>query len=385
MVLVLDSTNFLDYLAEIGLAPAAQSQVTAKTISARNFNLIVRSPGKQTLLIKQETLNVQGQQAGKLFREWQLQELLAGRPDLQPLGAILPEVWHCDRANSIVVNRFFEEYCDLSDYYDTHLDFSPQIATALGRQLGEIHSLTFEQPDHQRAILEALGNSRLLAQRFTQQMEWLHSGIFGKTPLDCLRFYKLYQQYPSLALAVGELATENQACCLVHNDLKLSNILIHNHWTTTTDAVLRLIDWEVAGWGDPASDLGSLIGSYLGLWLDGLIVGAGLSMSESLQLATVPLESLQPSLFALVDSYFQVFPQILAAQPSYLEKVLQHVGLALIGQIEATIEYDRTFGNQEIVTLQVAKQLLCTPLAFVHTMFGEAANQLPIPKDHEHQ
>jgi hypothetical protein len=125
--------------------------------------------------------------------------------------------------------------------------------------------------------------------------------------------------------------------------------------------------------------LGSLLASYLDLWLDGLVVGAGLSMTESLQLATIPLESLQPSLFALVDSYFQVFPQILTAQPRYLEKVLQHTGLALIGQIEATIEYNRTFGNQSIVTLQVAKQLLCTPLAFVQTMFGSAASKLPIP------
>jgi Phosphotransferase enzyme family len=378
MVLVLDSTNFLDYLAEIGLAPADRSQVTTTIIEARNFNLVVRSPGVPTILLKQETTDVQGR--GQLFRESQIQELVASLPDLQPLGAILPEVLHCDLENFIVVNRFFEEYCDLADYYKNQQDFSPEIASSLGHQLGEIHSLTFDRLDHQQAVLSSIGHSPLLAQQFAQQTERLHSAIFGNTPMDCLRFYKLYQQYPSLAEAVRELAAENQACCLVHNDLKLNNILIHHHWANTAEAALRLIDWETAGWGDPASDLGSLLGSYLGLWLDGLVVGAGLSMTDSLQLATLPLESLQPSLFALVDSYFQAFPQILVAQPRYLEKVLQHTGLALISQIEVTIEYDHTFGNQSIITLQVAKQLLCNPLAFVQTMFGAAATGLPIPQ-----
>jgi thiamine kinase-like enzyme len=376
MVLVLNSSNFLDYLGSIGLAPLDRSQVTTQTIHARNFNLIVRCPGAPTLLMKQETADVWGR--GQLFQEFQLQQLVASRPGLQSLGGIVPEVLHCDRQNFIVVNRFFEEYCDLSDYYENQQDFSPEIGSLLGHRLGEIHGLTFQNLEYREAVLASIGSSSLLAQRFLRRTERLHSAIFGNTPLDCLRFYKLYQQFPSLATAVRELAAANQARCLVHNDLKLNNILIHHQWASHPAEALRPIDWETCGWGDPASDLGSLLGSYLGLWLDGLVVGAGLSMSESLQLATIPLESLQPTLFALVDAYLQSFPQILEAQPNYLEKVLQHGGLALIGQIEAAIEYDRLFGNQAIITLQVAKQLLCTPLAFIRTMFGSAATQLPI-------
>jgi thiamine kinase-like enzyme len=377
MPLLLNSSNLLDYLTEIGLAPPDPAQITTQTISARNFNLIVRCPDRPTLLLKQETSDRQGR--GRIFQEAQLQQLITNRPELQPLKAIVPEVLHTDRPNGIVVNRFFEDYWDLSDYYEEQQDFSSEIASLLGRRLGEIHGLTFQQPDLQQHILASIGSSPLLAQQFLSHTERLHSAIFGTVPLDCLRFYKLYQQFPSLAAAVQALAATNQARCLVHNDLKLNNVLIHQQWASNPAIALRPIDWETCGWGDPASDLGSLLASYLDLWLDGLVVGAGLSMTESLQLATIPLESLQPSLLALVDSYFQVFPQILTAQPRYLEKVLQHTGLALIGRIEATIEYNRTFGNQSIVTLQVAKQLLCTPLAFVQTMFGSAAHKLPIP------
>jgi thiamine kinase-like enzyme len=378
MVLMLSSSNFLDYLTEIGLAPANRSEVVAKTINARNFNLVVRCPGSPTLLLKQATVDQQGKK--RLLREFQLQQLVADRTPLQPLASIIPQVLHCDPQNGIVVNRFFEEYCDLANYYEDSPEFSPEIAEILGRCVGEVHGQTWQQPELQQAIVETIGHASLRAQQFMQKTEHLHSAIFGFVPLDCLRFYKLYQQFPSLAVAVRELATNNQACCLVHNDLKLSNILIHRQWSAHLAIALRPIDWETTGWGDPASDLGSLLASYLDLWLDGLVVGAGLSMTESLQLATIPLEILQPSLLALVTSYLQAFPQILAEQPQYLERVLQHTGLALISRIEATIDYDRTFGNQSIVTLQVAKQLLCTPQSFMQTMFGTGVHSLPLPK-----
>jgi Phosphotransferase enzyme family len=287
-------------------------------------------------------------------------------------------VLHCDRENSIVVNRFFEEYSDLADYYDEELEFPLEIAATFGKLLGQIHGLSFGRADYQQEILQVLGPTKLRAKRFMAQMERLHSGLFGAMPLECLQFYKLYQQFPSLAAAVRDLADQTLACTLVHNDLKLNNILLHHHWSDTNTAVLRPIDWERAGWGDPAGDLGMLLSSYLAMWLDSLVVGSGLSIAESLQIATVPLEMLQPSLYALVQNYLQVFPQILVAQPAYLERVLQHTGLALIGRIESMISYDRVFGNRGIIMLQVAKQLLCNPTEFMPTLFGPEASQLTV-------
>jgi Phosphotransferase enzyme family len=376
MVLALNSDNYWDYLQQTGLVTGDGSTVTARPISARNFNLIVRNPGQQTLLLKQETIDGRGQQAGKLFTEWQLQELIGCLPDLQPLKSFLPEVLHCDRENSIVVNHFFEDYADLSDYYDEELEFPTEIPASFGQLLGQIHGLSFERSEYQAEILQSLGSAKLRAKQFMAQMERIHPGLFAGTPLECLQFYKLYQQFPSLAAAVKELSDKTLACTLVHNDLKLNNILLHQDWRETTAAMLRPIDWERAGWGDPAGDLGMLISSYLAMWLDSVVVGAGLSITESLQLATVPLEALQPSLYALAENYLQIFPQILVAQPDYLERVLQHCGLALIGRIEAAIAYDRVFGNRGIITLQVAKQLLCNPAGFMPTIFGPTSSQL---------
>jgi hypothetical protein len=128
--------------------------------------------------------------------------------------------------------------------------------------------------------------------------------------------------------------------------------------------------------GRSAFDLGCILGSYLEIWLDGLIVSNSLSINDSLQLATTPLELLQPSLFNLVQSYLERFPSIIAVRPDYLDRSIQFAGLALIQRVETTIDEYRVFGNRGIVMLQVAKQLICTPQAAMNTLFGSNSTQL---------
>jgi thiamine kinase-like enzyme len=370
---VLDSQNIVPYLQRWGLLQVDAQTVTLQQLSAKNFNILVSAPTIQPLLVKQARIN-SGQQTDELCREWQIQKLLTTNPQLTQLATFLPKVLHCDRSNGIVVNHFWTPYIDLQDYYDTQHRYPPAIATTIGQCLGQVHHASFN-PELQPQIETALGNSPLLAQTCWERWQRLHTGIFAATPIDCLKFYKIYQQYPQLGKAVAELAQESVACCLVHNDLKLNNILLHHH-PQSSSAPVKIIDWECAGWGDPAADLGMAIGSYLELWLENLVVGSELSIQESLQLAVVPLTSLQSSLQALVNSYLTTFPEILQTQPNYLQRVLQYTGLCLMRRIETIIENDRFFDNQSIAILQVARQLLCNPLAFVHRIFGSDIHQL---------
>jgi thiamine kinase-like enzyme len=382
MVFVLDSANIFDYLERLSWGTRERfagttgdrSTTMVRLISAKNFNLLVQSPGAVSLLVKQETIGVDGQQAGELFTEWKLQQLIPQIPELQSIASFMPEILHCDPENSIVINRFLEQYQDLADYYNhQQLIFSPDIAGLLGNRLGLVHQLSFDRSDYQQEIEAAIGQRKLIAHRIAQRLSRLSPGLFSVMPIECLQFFKLYQQYPSLAAAMQQLATDSVACCLVHNDLKLNNVLIS---PAASDAKIRLIDWERASWGDPAGDLGMLIASYLELWLESVVVSNELSITESLQLATVPLELIQPSLLALLVSYLDTFPEIIVSQPHYLQRVLQYTGLLLIYRIEAIMESDRYFGNQGIIMLQVAKQLLCSPTDFMNTVFGKNVQEL---------
>jgi thiamine kinase-like enzyme len=372
MAFILDSENVLSYLQTKGLGNFEPQTTSLKRFSARNFNILVNAPDAQPILVKQEAPDTNGNQSGELFTEWQLQQLIAEHPVLIELTSFLPKVLYADRTNSIVVNHFWADYDDMQDYYDgDDQEYDPEIARELGQKLSLVHRSTYDST-WQEPLETSLGSPANPGLKVARRLNRIHSGIFAITPIDCLRFYKLYQQYPSLAAAVEQLAQDYQACCLVHNDLKLNNLLIHHSPTPpATDSRIRFLDWESARWGDPAVDLGNLINSYLQLWLENLVVSSELNINESLQLAIVPLSSLQPLLFALFDSYRQTFPAIFADQPDFLARVLQHAGLALIRRIEVIIDDDRIFDNRGIAMLQVAKQLLCSPTAFVTTIFGQ--------------
>jgi hypothetical protein len=379
MTFILDSENVLDYLDRVASALPNRHErsdfdrqtTRRKRLSAKNFNILVSSPHQQPLLVKQAPSDAQGRQSDELFTEWQLQQLIDRYPALSELSYFMPRILFADLENSIVVNHFWETYDDLQAYYDDRQEYDPDIAIEIGHNIGLVHRLTYDR-SWQQLLEITLGTPRNPAHRVVQHLHNLHSGIFGIVPIDCCQFYKLYQQYPSLAAAVEQLAQNHQACCLTHNDLKLNNLLIH-HAVTPPISRIRAIDWERARWGDPAADLGNLINSYLQLWLENLVVSSELSLNESLQLAIVPLSSLQPVLLALVQSYRQTFPAIFVDRPDYLSQVLQYAGLSLIRRIEVIIETDRIFDNRGIAMLQVAKQLLCNPMAFVTTIFGQAS------------
>ncbi|MDV2996886.1 MAG: hypothetical protein N4J56_006591 [Chroococcidiopsis sp. SAG 2025] len=201
-------------------------------------------------------------------------------------------------------------------------------------------------------------------------MERIEPEIFGLVPADGLRFFALYQRYDSLGRAIAQLVSGFTPTCLTHNDLKLNNILLHTNWQQSTNSIVRLIDWERAAWGDPAWDLGTVISSYVQIWLGSLLISKSLSIEESLRLAMTPLELLQPSISTLTQAYLNTFPRILEHRPDFLHRVVQFAGFALIQQIQAMIQYQKSFGNSGIVMLQVVKSLLCNPEQSMSTIFG---------------
>jgi thiamine kinase-like enzyme len=211
-----------------------------------------------------------------------------------------------------------------------------------------------------------------------QGLNRIEPEIFGQVPADGLKFLILYQRYDSLGNAIAELAQSLEPCCLAHNDLKLNNILLVNDWEqVTTDTIpLKLIDWERACWGDPCFDLGMLIGSYLAYWLDSLVVSNSIDIDEALRMAMTPLETVRPSISALMTNYISNFPAIIDRRPDFLKRVVQFAGLSLIQVIQSNLQYQKSFNNNGICMLQVAKSLLCRPEASMISIFGFQEEQV---------
>ncbi|MBD2180579.1 aminoglycoside phosphotransferase family protein [Planktothrix sp. FACHB-1355] len=378
MTLLLSLQNIANYLISQSLGiQSEQDKVETEPMSAKNFNLLVKFPNNRKLLVKQERHDREGKTAGEFLNEWRIQEFLQRFSELGNLRPLLPVVLHFDAENSIIVFKYLDDYRDLADFYAKENVFPSAIASSIGNIIATIHRSTFNRQNY-RDFFSQDSEAELKDQvpNLIRSLERITPEIFGLVPADGIKFFVLYQRYESLAQAMAELSTAYNPCCLTHNDLKLNNILLHQDWQQSNQNIVRLIDWERSAWGDPGFDLGTLIASYLLMWLSSLVISQTLTIEESLRLAATPLEQIQPSISAMTVAYFDTFPEIVEHRPDFLKRVVQFAGLALIQQIQAMIQYQKSFGNTGICMLQVAKSLLCRPEQSMSTVFGNAAATL---------
>lgn len=382
MKIILDADNVFEYLDNLNYCQIAErSNIEVTLVPAKNFNLLLTFSDGRTLLVKQENRDYSGQTKGEFWAAWQMQELMVAFPEFgDRTRHFLPELIYFDRVNSILIVNYLTDYCDLYRHYINENQFSTEIAIAIGKSLASIHSQTFNREQYREFLTQSIFDRSLDSEPsyvddLIRRLARITPDIFAMMPIECHQFFKLYQRFPSLARSIADLRQSIAPSCLIHNDLKLNNLLLDLQWQQPGSQLIKLIDWERAAWGDPAFDLGCLLGSYLEIWLDGIAISNTLSINESLQLATTPLELLQPSLGALVEAYLDGFPEIIATRSDYLDRVIQFAGISLIQRIKITMDGDRFFGNRGIIMLQVAKQLLCEPQAAKITLFGSDITQ----------
>ncbi len=376
MPFILNSHNVLDYLVDKELSISFQQPLSnIESIPGKNFNLLLTFADNNKFLLKQERYNQEGKAAGEFLIEWRIQEFLQKFSMLSHYREFLPDFIHFDKDNSLLIFKYLDDYQDLMKFYSREKKFPTEISTIIGTILGTIHKDTFNHQEYQDFFLrDSIDFNQIL--NLIKSLERVEPEIFGLVPSDGLKFFALYQKYDSLGKAISELGNALVPSCLTHNDLKLNNILLQKNWQNSSPNLIRLIDWERSGWGDPAFDLGTLIGNYIQLWLSSLVISNSLSIEESLRLAITPLEVLQPSIATLVKAYLITFPELLQHRPDFLQRVVQFSGFALIQQIQSMIQYQRYFGNVGIAMLQVAKTLLCRPVQSIPTVFGDADFEL---------
>lgn len=388
MVFSLSSHNVIQYLQSLGLC-SSEDGVSADSElphSNKNRNYLVTVPSNRQLLVKQERCLELGEAPQELFNEWLLHQLLEAFPLLGNISAIAASVVHFDKVNSILVRNYLGDYRELASFYADSGTFPEAIAAAIGSSLATLHRTTYNHREYRNFMATAPeGGIRYQFFNPAQGVGTVTPEMFGNIPAEAFKFYILCQRYESLEAAIADLAYEWNPCCLTHNDLKLDNILIHSRWERLDNCLVRLIDWEAASWGDPAFDLGTLIADYLRIWLSSMVVDSTLELEESLQLAVIPVETLQPSILALTRAYLNAFPMIMEYRSDFISRVVQYAGLALINQLEENIKCTKHFDNVGVNTLQIAKTLVTMPTQAIQTLFGLRESEITEPLQKLHK
>jgi aminoglycoside phosphotransferase (APT) family kinase protein len=210
----------------VGRRSVVDGRLRVADASSRNRNIRVSGAPGESYLLKQ---GLAADSAHTLANEAALYARLRDAPWTPALHAY-------DAARGLLVLEWIEGGADL-----LARRISPTLARALGRALADLHAIAPDDEDLRRDAPWVLA---------------LH-----RPPLEALRYLsaasvelvRLLQRDAPLTAALDDL--RETWCCeaLVHRDVKRANCVANG-------ARVALVDWEMAGWGDPAWDVGSVLG-----------------------------------------------------------------------------------------------------------------------------
>jgi aminoglycoside phosphotransferase (APT) family kinase protein len=285
--------------------------------SRRNANFRVLREDGPSLMLKSARRGA----VESVEREALVLRLLAASGGSGGPPRFLPRLHAYNADRRLLAIELFRDADDLRQYHRRGR-FPRAIAGEVGRALATLHGLT-------PAVLREMAGRRLIA----PEPAALHIHRPGPAVLydfsaASVDLLLLVQHSPELCAALDALRDDWRRDTFIHHDARWDNVLVLRSARRRPD--IRLVDWESAGLGDRAWDLGAMLGDYLGAWVASVPVTARAEPASYLALAAHPLEMMQPAIRACWTAYVRTGGLDDGAAAELRVRVARYAGLKLL-------------------------------------------------------
>jgi len=230
------------------------------------------------------------------------------------------------------------------------------VGAAIGRMLAQVHGLGPDLGDGGPAggVPAAFDLARPGVAQYT--------GL-GDSALDALGV----AQRRGVCDLVAELAGEWDSRCLIHGDVRPSNVLVRD---AEGDAPhVTLIDWESAARGDPAWDVGALFGHLLYEWAGSVPRDAALLTSSA---ATGSL----PAIHAFAGTAWRAYRSAREPKRGDLLRAVRYAGAVLFEVSIALGVTGDEVSRAQTAPLQLAQNVLKEPVNAGRDLLGLTVPEL---------
>lgn len=361
--MALTRADVVPYLLQGNLVSASsvvEGDLTVSDLSRRNNNFGILCEHNHSYLIKQ---GVDPERKETLANEAAVYRFLLSVSSRDELAQYLPRYCSYDSKNHILVLELFKDARDLQTHHARHGRFSAQIAASVGNALGLLHGESGAQQ-----ITD--GSIRVHVPPGVLSIHRPDLGTLRDISGANLEVIKIIQQSPDLCRLLDELRQQWRVEALIHFDFKWDNCLVSSSRAEPAGKTrLKIVDWELAGLGDPAWDVGSVFAAYLGFWLFAIPVTGETPPDRFLHLTPYPLERMQPALRSFWRSYVRRLELDAIAADERLLRAVRY-GAARLAQTS----YEQMHMGQQLTanvvcSLQLSLNILQRPKdAVVHLL-----------------
>jgi phosphotransferase family enzyme len=329
--------------------------------SRRNLNFQVRRSDGPSYLVKQ---GLGPDRQAAISHEAQVYAVLGRQSPDWGFLAFLPRVYRYSPADDLLVLELVRDARTLREHHIMRRRFSTRLAALLGRALAGLHRLDVygKTREHGRDGLNGA-------------IPWILSvhlpglNLFHDFSQANIQVIKIIQDHADLCEQLDDLRSTWCVETFIHNDLRWDNCLVYAEDGSRRTTQMKIIDWELANYGDPAWDVGSALAEYLGFWLLSIPITGETPAEQWIDLAQFPLEDMQPAIRAFWSSYARHSLSGESAASRLLHKAVGFGAARLIQTAMEQTQMTAQLTGNTLAMLQVAHNILSGPQqAIVHLL-----------------
>jgi Ser/Thr protein kinase RdoA (MazF antagonist) len=339
---MLEQSQIAHYLLSLGLVkPRAvvEEDLTVVDVSRRNCVFVASTADGPTHVVKQGLPHT----ANTLEHEAAVLRALARVPQLSER---VPSVAHHDPDAACLV------LCSpprARDWTEHHRDgrFRVGVARGLGRALAALHAIPADAVPTRPPGIDPMWGLEL--------PEPSYESVLQMSAGSCDIVARL-QGSERLSQRLRALRQQVRADGIVHGDLRWDNCLVFAAPGSTRRTRVLVIDWELAGPGTAAFDVGTVLGEYLRVWVGSIPIVDPSDPSRLVAHATHPLWRMQPAMAAFWSAYRTANPRA--------PRLAEVIELTAVRLLQIAVEHADTMHTPtaHVVTLlQLADNMLDQP------------------------
>lgn len=353
---MLTQTLAVDFLIEhglISLRAIVEGDLRIVDTSRRHTNLKVISRNGPSFLVKQGNT---AEKAASLAHEAALYSFLNSDSRGKLCRPYLPACRLYDPDKHILVLELFTDGENLYERCKRTGRVGKGIAADIGEALGILHSSYRVEG----GATEHYPRSRYLPPDVLS-VHRPNVKAYGHFSMSNLKLLQIIQQFPEYHELLLDLRNDWDATTLAHGDIKWENWVLVRPAARSRKSHLRLIDWELAGLGDPCWDTGSVFSSYLSFWLLSFVVAGDSGEGGSMQLARRPLGRMQPAMFAFWQAYIERMELGATESRQWLRRSVRYAAARLLQTAFEHMQTESEISGSAVYSLQVSLNMLKRP------------------------
>ena len=284
-------------------------------------------------------------------------------PDFEPLRALMPKFYDSDPARHALVVELLPEGGSLSEYHRRLGAFPVEVGVQLGRILG-----TYQREMGRRLRDGAKSNA------FARRVPWILSlhqmnrNLFGQLSAANTQVLNIVQSYPDFPETLDFMSAGWRFDSFIHGDIKWDNLHVtvesdgEGHGEEARERIsLRLVDWELADFGDACWDAGAVFQSYLSFWVFSMPQVTGVPAEQLAGAAQFPVERMQPAIRAFWKTYVETRGLGREEARDALERSVSYGAARMIQTAYEYMFYAPQITTSALYLLQLSLNILKSP------------------------